>query len=124
MTEAKVLSYLKKVVSNQHLRPVRDEIKLVKRDYDFVYKGYSPLVRRQMSKAMKTPIPTYAAASTDGLAAFPGYERLMRRKQLEYIIQNQQFSDMAEDAGIAAWLADFRLWDDENEEEIRPNEIQ
>lgn len=48
----------------------------------------------------------------------------MRRKQLEYIIQNQQFSDMAEDAGIAAWLADFRLWDDENEEEIRPNEIQ
>ncbi len=124
LTEAKVLSYLKKVVSNQHPRPVRDEIKLVKRDYDFVYKGYSPLVRRQMSKAMKTPIPTYAAASTDGLAAFPGYERLMRRKQLEYIIQNQQFSDMAEDAGIAAWLADFRLWDDENEEEIRPNEIQ
>lgn len=124
LTEAKVLSYLKRVVSSQHPRPVRDEIKLVKRDYDFVYKGYSPQVRRQMSKAMKTPVPIYKAASTDGLAAFPGYERLVRRKQREYIIQNQQLSDMDEDAGIAKWLADFRLWDDENEEEIRLNEIQ
>ncbi len=124
LTEAKVLSYLKKVLSNQHPRPRRDEIKLVKRDYDFIYKGYSPLVRRQMSKKMKTPVPIYQVASTDGLPGFPGYERLVQRKQQEYMTQNQQFSEMDEDSDIAEWLNDFCLWDDENEEAIQLNDIQ
>lgn len=52
------------------------------------------------------------------------YERLVRRKQREYIKQNRPFAAMEEDPEIGAWLANFHLWDSENEEEIRLNDIQ
>lgn len=124
ITEAKVLAYLKKALSRQNAMPSQDRIALVKRDYDFVYKGYSHKVRLTMSDEMKTPVPIYEVASSDGVGKFPGYERLIRRKQREYVRQNQRFADMSEDSAIAQWLSDFHLWDSENEEEIRLNDIQ
>ena len=124
LTEAKVIAYLKRTLSKQNAKPPEDRIALVKRNYDFVYKGYSSKARRQMSESMKTPVPIYEIASSDGVGEFPGYERLIRRKQREYATQNQPFSYMEEDADIAKWLLDFHLWDKENEEEIRLNDIQ
>lgn len=124
LTEFKVLAYLKKTVRKQNAPAPRDVIALVKRDYDFVYKGYSAKVRRQMSKEMKQPIPLYQVASSDGTEGFPGYERLIRKKQHAYIIQNQPFAKMEENPQIAQWLSAFTLWDAENEEEIRLNSIQ
>lgn len=125
LTEAKVLSYLKRVVSKQHSRISRDEIRLVKRDYDFVYKAYSQKMRRQMSGSMKKPTPIYQLVTSDGVeGTFPGYERLIRRKQREYMTQNQPFCDMEKDPKIAEWLMEFSLWDAENEEIIHLNDIQ
>ena len=66
LTEPKVLNYLKKVLKKQNEKPAEDRIALVKRDYDFVYKGYSYVSSRQLSEEMKTPVPTYLVASTDG----------------------------------------------------------
>lgn len=125
LTEAKVLSYLKKVVSRQHPRANRDEIRLIKRDYDFMYKAYSPKMRRQMSGPMKKPTPIYQLASSDDAErAYPGYEQLIRRKRREYMTQNQPFRDMEEDPKIGEWLMGFSLWDAENEETIHLNDIQ
>lgn len=124
ITEAKVLAYLKKALKKQNAKPQEDKIALVKRKYDFVYKGYGTKAKRELTEAMKTPVPIYEIASSDGLDNFPGYERLIRRKQREYITQNQSFSTMKQDEKIAKWLADFSLWDKENEEEIRLNNIQ
>lgn len=124
LTEAKVLSYLKRVLNEQNARPPEDRIALVKRDYSFVYKGYSAAARRRMSDSMRTPVPIYELASSDGDNGFTSYAKLIRRKQREYAIQNQPFSDMEEDPAIAAWLNDFSLWDAENEEEIRLNDLQ
>ncbi len=123
ITEAKVIAYLKRVLAKENPKPPEDKIVLVKRDYDFVYKGYSPKARRQMTDSMKTPIPIYQLASTDG-GELKGYERLIRRKQREYGTQNIPFSILGENPAIAKWLDDFFLWDSENEEEIRLNDIQ
>ena len=118
LTEAKVLSYLKRTLKKQNDKPPADTIALVKRDYDFVYKGYSAAARQRMTARMKTPVPIYQVASTDGDSGFTCYARLIRRKQREYTIQNQPFADMEEAPDIAAWLDSFSLWDAENEMEI------
>lgn len=124
LTEAKVLAYLRQTLKKQHPKPSRDVISLVKQDYQFVYKGYSQKVKRQMTDNMKRPTPIYRAVMSGACEQFPGYERLLRRKQKAYQIQNQQFAEMDEDLEIAKWLSGFRLWDAENEEEIRLNDIQ
>lgn len=124
LTEPKVLAYLARTLKKQNAKPPEDRIALVKRDYDFVYKGYSSKARRQLTEEMKNPVPIYEIASTDGLGEFPGYEKLIRRKQREYATQNMPFSCMEEDPDIAKWLLEFHLWDSENEEEIRLNDTQ
>ena len=77
-----------------------------------------------MTDGMKRPLPIYRAVISGVCGQFPGYERLLRRKQRAYQIQNQQFADMVEDPEIARWLSEFHLWDAENEEEIRLNDVQ
>lgn len=124
LTEPKVLNYLKKVLKKQNERPQEDRIALVKRDYDFVYKGYSYASSRQLSEEMKTPVAMYLLASSDGDNGFTRYAKLIRRKQREYTIQNQQFADMELDVTISNALDNFTLWDAENEEEIRLNPMQ
>lgn len=124
LTEPKVLSYLKRTLKKQNAKPPEDRIALVKRKYDFVYKGYSSKARKQLTEQMKNPVPIYEIASTDGLGEFPGYEKLICRKQREYAVQNTPFSCMEEDPDIAKWLTEFHLWDSENEEEIRLNDTQ
>ena len=49
---------------------------------------------------------------------------MLRRKRREYDNQDQHFDDMADDLEIEEWLRRFRLWDAENEEYIRFNDIQ
>ena len=124
LTEPKVLNYLKKVLKKQNEKPQEDRIALVKRDYDFVYKGYSYASSRQLSDGMKTPVPTYLVYSADGDYGFTRYAKLIRRKQKEYERQNQQFADMELDTEISRALDYFTLWDSENEEEIRLNAMQ
>ncbi len=124
LTEAKVLTYLKRVLRKQNSKPPEDKIVPIKRDYDFVYKGYSAAARRRMSDSMKVPVPIYQLASSDGNGEFPGYARLIRRKQRDYTLQNQPFKDMEETPDIAAWLDELSLWDSENEEKIRLNSLQ
>ena len=124
LTEAKVLAYLKKTLQKQNAPPPQDKIALVKRNYDFVYKGYSGKARRQIPEDKKTPVPIYEIVSSDEADEFPGYERLIQKKQREYIRQNKPFEVMQEDQEVGAWLSAFHLWDAENEEEIRLNKIQ
>lgn len=124
ITEAKVLSYLRQTLKKQQFREPQDVISLVKQDYDFVYKGYSAKAQRQMTDDMKSPIPIYQAVLHRQPNEFPGFERLIRRKQKEYQLQTLQFSEMKEDPHIANWLSEFWLWDDENEEEVLLNDLQ
>ena len=124
LTEAKVLSYLRKALRKQNREPETDKIALVKQNDTFVYKAYSAKTRRELSQSQRTPISVNDAVLADNPSAFPGYERLLRRKRAAYENQNQQFSEMSEDTTIAEWLTSLSLWDSENVEEIRLNETQ
>lgn len=89
-----------------------------------MYKGYSPKAVKTLSEEQKKPIPMYDIVTGSCFDEFPGYEKLIRRKQNEYIVQSQPFADMTEDREISEWLNAFSLWDAENEEEIRLNAVQ
>lgn len=125
ITEAKVLAYLRNTVRKQHPVQYKDEIRMVKRDYSIGFKAYSPKMARQMTGAMKTDTPIYQIVSDElNASEFGSYARMIRRRQREYQIEQQQFSEMEPNAEVAAWLDDFMLYDSENEEEIRLNDLQ
>ena len=124
ITEAKVLSYLRRALRKQNRKPERDVIALVKQNDNFVYKAYSAKIRSTLTDDMKTPVPVYQAVLDNEPERFPGFERLLCRKRREYDNQSQPFADMPEDPAIAAWLKEFTLWDAENEEYIYLNDIQ
>lgn len=124
LTEAKVLSYLRNTLSKQNQKPEVDKIALVKRNDTLIYKGYSSKAKRSLSPSQRNPVSINDAVLLNNPTAFPGYERLLRRKRAAYENQNQQFSDMTEDAAIGDWLKSLSLWDNENEEEIRLNDTQ
>ena len=124
LTEAKVLSYLRRALQKQNRKPERDVVALVKQNDRFVYKAYSTATRRKLTAEMRQPIPVYQAILECEPERFPGFEGLLRRKRQEYDNQSQPFDDMAEDPEIAAWLRTFTIWDAENEEQIYLNDIQ
>ena len=124
LTEAKVLSYLRRALSRQAAKPEQDVIQLVKQKYSFVYKGYSHKIRQQMTEEQRTPSPIYQAVLANRPEDYPGFERLLRRKRREYDCQNQRFAEMSEDPEIAAWLEQFHYWDAENEDWVWLNSMQ
>ena len=124
LTEKKVLQYLKRALRRQSRPPERDEIRLVKQDGQFVRKAYSAKMRRLMTPSMREPMSILEAVLNKKPEEFPGYERLLRRKRREYEDQERPFSDMELDASIAFWLDRFTIWDKENEENIRLNDMQ
>ena len=124
LTEQKVLSYLRRTLKKQIVVPERDVIALVKRDYDFAYKGYSAAARKLMREGNYPSTNICDAVLREIPVNFKGFERLMHRKKREYETQSRHFCDMAEDAEISDWLRSFSLWDAENEETIHLNERQ
>lgn len=124
LTEAKVLSYLRRTLQRQNRKPERDVVSLVKRNGSFVYKAYSTKMRRNLPQGMLEPVAIYQAVLDNNPEQFPGFERLLRKKRQEYDNQSQEFSSMSDDPQIGVWLQKFTLWDAENEESIHLNAIQ
>lgn len=124
LTEAKVLSYLRRTLSKQAAAPERDVIALVKRDFEFAYKGYSAATRKIVKDGVYSTTSVYDAVLDHQPEEFTGYERLLRKKRRAYEQQSQNFCDMEEDSAISNWLQRFSLWDAENEEIIRLNDMQ
>lgn len=124
LTEAKVLAYLKQALCRQNAKPERDEIRLVKQRYSFVYKAYSRKMAKLLTDEMRAPVPIYQAVLNDEPERFPGYERLLRRKRREYDNQEQPFSEMTENAQHADWIGRFQYWDAQNHAYIHLNPLQ
>ena len=124
ITENKVLSYLRKTLRRQNKPPERDELRLVKRDYELAYKAYSAKARNAMTKDMRVPKQINEIVLNGDVEAYHGYERLLRRRLREYTAQKRPFSEMEEDAGIAEWLSGLRIWDSKKQEVIMLNDLQ
>lgn len=124
LTEAKVLSYLRRTLSRQNRKPPRDVAALVKQNDQFVYKAYSNKAKQMIPPDWQAPVPIYQAVLDNEPEKYPGFERLLRRKRREYEMQDQPFCDMADDPDIGKWLEEFTIWDAENEEIIQLNDVQ
>lgn len=126
ITEAKVLAYLRRVVRSQNRKPYRDEIRLVKHDYSIGYKAYSPKMARQMKQTMpyEEDRQIFQIVSQCEAETYQPYVRMLRRKQRCYERETMPFTEMVQDAEIAAYLEQFTVYDRENEEWIRLNETQ
>ena len=125
LTEGKVLAQLRSVVRKQHPTHYEDRIELVKHDYSFSYKAYSPKMQRQMTENMKQELPIYEIINhSENPAGYGRYSKLIRRKQREYAIEQQNFSEMQPDPFIADYLENFTVYDPEREEQLYLNDIQ
>lgn len=124
LTEAKVLAYLKQALRRQNAAPERDEIRLVKQKYSFVYKAYSRKMAKLLTDEMRAPVPIYQAVLDNEPERFSGYERLLRRKRREYDNQEQPFSQMTESPQLSAWIEQFQYWDVQNQAYIHLNPLQ
>ena len=91
LTEAKVLAYLKQALCRQNAKPERDEIRLVKQKYSFVYKAYSRKMAKLLTDEMRAPVPIYQAVLSDEPERFPGYERLLRGNAGSMTIRSSPF---------------------------------
>lgn len=125
LTEGKVIAQLRSVVRKQHPTHYEDRIELVKHDYSFSYKAYSPKMQRQMTENMKQELPIYEIINhSENPAGYGRYSKLIRRKQREYAIEQQNFSEMQPDPFIADYLENFTVYDPEREEQLYLNDIQ
>ncbi len=124
ITEKKALTYLRSALRKQVPAPKKEGLFLVKRDSGFAYKAYGAAARKKLKDGRHLPVPICQAVLDNNPGAFPGYERLLRKKRREYECQSRPFAEMEEDADIGAWLSGFTLWDASLMEEIRLNKIQ
>lgn len=125
LTEAKVLAYLRNVLRKQNPKQHEDTIRLVKHDYSFGIKAYSPKAQRQIPESRKQEIPIYEIVRQEGmLSEYYAYSKMLQRRKREYAVEQQKFSEMQPDPFIADYLENFTVYDPEREEQIHLNAIQ
>ena len=125
LTENKVLAYLRNTVRKQHKVEHKDEIRMIKRDYEIAFKAYSPKMARKLTGEMKSGIPIYKIVSRgEDTNKYGNFARMLRHKQREYAIEQLKFNEMSCDTEISKWLDNFEVYDMENDEKIKLNELQ
>ncbi|MGG3890330.1 DEAD/DEAH box helicase [Metabacillus fastidiosus] len=126
ITKNKVISYLKKILKEQH-KIERDEIKLVKTRYGLKLKPYN---RSSFLKLNKMDISTKEMSFNDMILeeeySFQDqtYRKLFDKKKKSYNSQGVLFSETPYNSELVKWLDNLVITDKENNQEIKLNEIQ
>jgi hypothetical protein len=125
ITKAKVISYLKNVLMNQNLVE-RDEIRLVKTDYSLKLKAYSRKSKLQLNKLNTVKGIAINNAVLDGGSPFSDttYNKLINRKIKEYNHMQTLIADRPLNSHISEFLDAFEVYDRENDEIIKFNQVQ
>ena len=112
LTTVKVLVTIRKYITSQNVIP-RKEIALVKTSYGFKLKQYAPRlldktehrsasVNNLILGHSKLPMPE--SVTEENIKQIRTAHKIIHRKQLEHIIQNQIFSDMQTEDSFAEYL--------------------
>ena len=112
LTTVKVLVTIRKYITSQNVIP-RKEIALVKTSYGFKLKQYAPRlldktehrsasVNNLILGHSKLPMPE--SVTEENIKQIRAAHKIIHRKQLEHIIQNQIFSDMQTEDSFAEYL--------------------
>ena len=112
LTTGKVLGIIRRYITSQNVIP-RREIALVKTSYGFKLKPYAPrLLDKTPHKAAsindlvlgRAELPMPENVTEENMRQIRAAEKLIRKKRRQYEIQNRQFADMEEDAGLKGYL--------------------
>ncbi|GAA4880356.1 hypothetical protein GCM10023310_70700 [Paenibacillus vulneris] len=125
ITKGKVLSYLKRIISNQHVKEA-DSIKLVKTNYSLKLKGYSQKNKLYLSKYNGIKEISFNDMVLNENYPFddPTYIKLYNSKLKKFQQQSIPFNKMELNSNIEKFLNALVIVDHENDEEIRLNAIQ
>ena len=112
LTTGKVLGIIPKYITSQHSVP-RKEVALVKTSYGFKLKPYAPrLLDKVTHKAAsindlilgRAELPVPETVTERNRLQIRAAEKLIRRKQKQYEMQNLRFADMEEDVNLKEYL--------------------
>lgn len=112
LTTGKVLEIIRKYITSQHSVP-RKEVALVKTSYGFKLKPYAPrLLDKVTHKAAsindlilgRAELPVPETVTESNRLQIRAAEKLIRRKQKQYEMQNLRFADMEEDVNLKEYL--------------------
>ena len=112
LTTGKVLEIIRKYITSQHSVP-RKEVALVKTSYGFKLKPYAPrLLDKVTHKAAsindlilgRAELPVPETVTERNRLQIRAAEKLIRRKQKQYEMQNLRFADMEEDVNLKEYL--------------------
>lgn len=112
LTTGKVLGIIRKYITSQHSVP-RKEVALVKTSYGFKLKPYAPrLLDKVTHKAAsindlilgRAELPVPETVTESNRLQIRTAEKLIRRKQKQYEMQNLRFADMEEDVNLKEYL--------------------
>ncbi|WP_340032519.1 N-6 DNA methylase [Paenibacillus sp. FSL K6-1122] len=125
LTPNKVLSYLKRIVKNQHIKEI-DTIELVKTASGLKYKAYSHKAKLQLSKMNKVKEASFVDMIINETYPFEDqkFKKLQQRKIDAYKKQTEPFKTMSQDKYISKWLNEYELNDTLNDRVIKLNDIQ
>ncbi|MFE6075746.1 N-6 DNA methylase [Paenibacillus sp. NPDC057886] len=125
LTPNKVLSYLNRIVKNQHVKET-DKIVLVKTASGLRYKAYSHKMKLQLSKIEKVKEVSFVDMIINEAYPFEdqNFKKLQQRKIYAYKKQTEPFKSISQDKYITKWLSKFELNDTLNDRVIRLNDIQ
>ncbi|MEK5357744.1 helicase-related protein [Paenibacillus sp. FSL L8-0709] len=125
VTKNKVLSYLKRLLSKQHIVE-RDEIRLVKTNYGLRLKGYSSKTRKLVKKEHSVQSISFNEMVLHNEYPFSDrtYQNVWTRKVRAYEKQKPAFEGMERSQEIDSYLDHFSLYKKSTQEVIKPNEKQ
>ena len=112
LTTGKVLGIIRKYITSQHSVP-RKEVALVKTSYGFKLKPYAlRLLDKVTHKAAsindlilgRAELPVPETVTERNRLQIRAAEKLIRRKQKQYEMQNLRFADMEEDVNLKEYL--------------------
>ncbi|GFN32553.1 helicase-related protein [Paenibacillus xylaniclasticus] len=125
ITKPKVLSYLKRIIKNQH-NIDRDEIRLVMGKYSLKLKGYSQKNKVYLSRYTGVKEDTFVNMVANDLYQFENqrYKKLINRKINKYQQQSMPLKSIRPSKTIQLWLDNFNLYNSVKNEIVKLRDFQ
>ncbi|WP_205427265.1 helicase-related protein [Clostridium botulinum] len=123
ITRNKVIKKLKTILSNQHVVS-KDEINLVKSNYNIKLKGYSQKTRQWVFNNRHKEISINDLILNGYSFQDKTYKKLINKKRKQYNLQSMHFQDMTIDKNIEKWLKTHFLYDKLKDEKLFLNDRQ
>ncbi|NBI28637.1 DEAD/DEAH box helicase [Chengkuizengella marina] len=125
ITKNKVISYLKRILKNQHKKE-EHKTRLVKTNYGLKYKAYSRKEKYLLNKIKGKKEISFNDMIIDNNYPFQDnrYRKLFNQKRKQYEQQSEALNELEHNSKVMKWLNDLTIYDRDNDESIKLNEIQ